>query len=204
MILPPRLLRAFKKSSAPCSKAFANLRSPAEMGSILDRERARADRSGQGFALLKFVPRDAPRKQTLASLAKILTGRLRCTDEAGWLEEGQVGVVLPCTDIAGARHLAHDIRRSFGEAVPPHCEIYCYPTESAPAANGHAHANSNGHTNGHTNGRADGNGHARANGHSNGRADDVLEAPRRRSKHTSFNRCRRSNGPSTSLARPSR
>ena len=159
-----RLFRAFKRSSLPCPKALSHLRSPEQLRAILDRERARADRSGQAFSLLKFVPRDeADAHETLVALATILDGRLRCTDEAGWFDQGQVGVVLPCTDASGARRLAQDVRQSFGELVPPHCEIYCYPSESAPTGDGHP----------------------------GGR--DAVAAPRRRSNLSSCSRCRASN-----------
>src|SRR3989442_6621568 len=70
---------------------------------ILERERARADRSGDCLSLLTFVPR-APENAhaAFAFLANVLKARLRATDEAGWLDDHSIGVVLPSTTAHGA------------------------------------------------------------------------------------------------------
>jgi lipopolysaccharide/colanic/teichoic acid biosynthesis glycosyltransferase len=113
------------------------LRSIEQLRSILDRERSRADRSGVGFAMLKFTPREeATSEQTLVCLAKILERRLRCTDGTGWLGERQVGVVLSGTSVAGARVVASDICGSFGELAPPQCEVYYYPSDPPSPSDG--------------------------------------------------------------------
>ena len=113
------------------AEALSFYRTSEQLREILDRERARADRSGPGFAVLKFTPRDAATSEhTLAALAQILKRRLRCTDDAGWLGPQQVGVLLPCTSADGARSVAHDVCQSFAEMTPPHWEVYCYPSDS--------------------------------------------------------------------------
>ena len=127
-----RIIRSLKRDRRSPEGALDELHSVDQLRNILDRERARADRSGIGFALLKFTPREEETAQeTLLCLAKILKRRLRCTDETGWLGELQMGVVLPCTPAAGARNVADDISQCFGEFTPPHCEVYCYPSDSA-------------------------------------------------------------------------
>ncbi len=126
-----RILGLFNRKRRSLPGALGELRSIDQLQDILDRERARADRSGIGLALLKFIQREeATAQETLACLAKILKRRLRCTDEAGWLGERQIGVVLPCTPVAGARSVANEICQGFGELMPPCCEVYCYPSES--------------------------------------------------------------------------
>jgi lipopolysaccharide/colanic/teichoic acid biosynthesis glycosyltransferase len=72
----------------------------------------------------------------LAQLAEVLKNRLRFTDEAGWLSDEEIGAVLPCTAVEGARSVANDICREFGEHDCPYCEIYFYPTEDLPQATG--------------------------------------------------------------------
>lgn len=95
----------------------------------LRRERGRTDRSGLPFSLLTFTPRDvlaAP--ATLLALSQILADRLRFTDEAGWLDDWQIGVILPGTGAAGAWKVADDVVGAFStDQLPPLCKVYVYP-----------------------------------------------------------------------------
>jgi lipopolysaccharide/colanic/teichoic acid biosynthesis glycosyltransferase len=130
-MLYARIVRLFRRTRRSLPTELSELRSVDQLRGILHRERVRADRSGIGFTLLKFVTRDeATSPETLVCLAKILKRRLRCTDETGWLGEQQIGVVLPGTSVPGARSLANDVCQGFGELAPPHCELYCYPSDS--------------------------------------------------------------------------
>jgi lipopolysaccharide/colanic/teichoic acid biosynthesis glycosyltransferase len=130
------IIRPFNRRRA-LPKELRELRSVAELRTILDREKARADRSRVGFAMLKFVPRDeASAQEVLVRLAKILKRRLRTTDETGWLGDRQVGVVLFGTSVSGARSVANDIRGSFGDLSPPQCEVYYYPSDSISPPDG--------------------------------------------------------------------
>ena len=56
--------------------------------------------------------------------------RIRSTDEAGWLDEQRLGVILPDTPIEGARKVAADLsqRMATGEE-PAACKIYTYPSQ---------------------------------------------------------------------------
>lgn len=97
---------------------------------VLERERARADRTGDHLSLLTLAPRspkDAP--ATLAFLARILRTRLRATDEAGWLNDRLIGVVLPSTAAQGAWKLADDLCLEYlDDLSPPVCTVYSYPS----------------------------------------------------------------------------
>jgi lipopolysaccharide/colanic/teichoic acid biosynthesis glycosyltransferase len=96
---------------------------------MLSRERARSDRTGQGFSLVIFAPRD-PRSVdgTLRRLAIVLQRRLRTSDEAGWVDGERLGAFLPCTPAAGAWKVADDVCAAFPiELDPPFCRVYCYP-----------------------------------------------------------------------------
>ena len=97
----------------------------------LARERARTDRTGQGFSLVIFAPRDSDSAEsTVRRLALILQRRLRYSDEAGWLDHERLGALLPCTPAGGAWKVADDVCAAFpADLDPPHCTVYCYPND---------------------------------------------------------------------------
>lgn len=110
--------------------AFAHLVAPAEFARLLNRERARSDRTGEEFSLLVYSPRDdGDATASLACLASILRGRLRLTDDAGWIGDRQIGVLLPMTPGAGAWTVADAVVRSFPtDITPPNCDVFTYPS----------------------------------------------------------------------------
>jgi lipopolysaccharide/colanic/teichoic acid biosynthesis glycosyltransferase len=63
---------------------------------------------------------------------KILGSRLRSTDEVGWFDDQQVGVVLPATPAAGAWKVADDVCLKFPENTPPPiCSVYSFPSDKS-------------------------------------------------------------------------
>jgi len=122
-----------KPAAAIHGEGLESLLSIAAFRRILDRERARTDRSGLPFSLVAFTPRNLEtRHATLMHLAKYLRRRLRCTDDVGWLDAERIGAVLPGTPASGAWKVADDTCRSFSEECPPPvCEVYTYPTDRA-------------------------------------------------------------------------
>src|SRR5205807_2836907 len=100
-----KIIRAVRRAlglGGPVSTA--GLHSPADMNRILDRERARADRTGDQLAAVTFTSPSAENgDDTLAAVAKALQGRIRLTDEAGWLDGCQLCALLPSTGQEGAR-----------------------------------------------------------------------------------------------------
>lgn len=103
---------------------------PAEQfWSALRRERGRTDRTGLSLALLTFTPRDpATAHVMLLRLGRVLQDRLRFTDEAGWLDQWQMGAILPATGATGAWKVADDVVRALTTDVePPLCQVYIYP-----------------------------------------------------------------------------
>jgi lipopolysaccharide/colanic/teichoic acid biosynthesis glycosyltransferase len=109
--------------------ALRRLHSGLEFRRLLERERARSDRTGDQFSLLVFEARDADLRQaTFRRLALILRDRLRMTDDAGWLDGERIGTLLPCTPAEGAWKVADDVCLRFGlEELPPLCTVYVYP-----------------------------------------------------------------------------
>lgn len=109
--------------------AFDRLIKPEEFARLLNRERARTDRTGDEFSLLVYSPRGGDAAQCLACLATILGRRLRLTDDAGWIGDRQIGVLLPMTPGVGAWTVADDVARRFPNDIPPpSCDVFTYPS----------------------------------------------------------------------------
>lgn len=110
----------------------------ADFKRTLAAERALAERTRRGFSLLVFdlggyTDRVAGR-QTLES---VLRHRLRNLDEAGWLDNRRVGVLLRETPAGGARKPAADICAALCEKrVPDRCSIVSYPDAPETGASG--------------------------------------------------------------------
>jgi lipopolysaccharide/colanic/teichoic acid biosynthesis glycosyltransferase len=111
--------------------ALDDLPQPDRFRHLLDRERVRADRTGDRLSLVAFAPRcPEAGRATYILVAKALRGRLRATDEVGWLDDGRLAVVLPTTPTAGAWKVADDVCVDFPEDVPPPvCTVYSYPLD---------------------------------------------------------------------------
>ncbi len=116
----------FRGRSSP-----ADLPSAETLRRILERERARADRTGQEFSFVVFDPdgAEAGNGACLHRLADYLARRIRATDVIGRFDEKSLGVVLPATTSEGAWKFADDVRRGFPNgAVPPGCTVFTYPS----------------------------------------------------------------------------
>jgi len=102
-----------------------------EFRAILERERARSDRSGGSFSLVVFDSETfETREANEHLLIKALYTRIRPTDEIGWFDKAKVGVVLPDTPPFGARKLAEEICRKISiRTQPPIFNVYTYPLE---------------------------------------------------------------------------
>ena len=96
----------------------------------LVRERAVCDRKGQEFSLLAFELESPTASQRLSRLVQVLGERIRQTDEAGWLDQKCLAVLLPDTPPSGARTVAQDLCELMGSG-PPNCSIYSYPGQWA-------------------------------------------------------------------------
>lgn len=114
----------------PSVPSLAELFTAEQMRRILERERARADRSGDKMAVISFMPREGHFSQkSLHHLVDVLRQRLRLTDDVGWLDEKQILAVLPATTAAGAWKVADDVCARFpDDLTPPHCTVYNYPS----------------------------------------------------------------------------
>jgi lipopolysaccharide/colanic/teichoic acid biosynthesis glycosyltransferase len=98
---------------------------------VLQRERARSDRTSEVFSLVIFaVNSHKSGAETLRQLARILHRRLRLTDDAGLWDQHKIGVVLPATPAAGAWTVVDDVCVCVPAGLPlPLCSVYCYPSD---------------------------------------------------------------------------
>jgi lipopolysaccharide/colanic/teichoic acid biosynthesis glycosyltransferase len=125
------LRTARKLTARPSRNDWAGLHAPARLHRIIECERARTDRNGDPFTLITLTLRNSETdRATLLYLARVLKRRLRLIDEAGWLSDRQLAVVLPSTPTAGAWKVADDVCLSVPPNQPlPVCKVYCYPAD---------------------------------------------------------------------------
>lgn len=90
---------------------------------LLERERQRADRGRRSLSMLTL---DA-QSWDAARLSTALEARLRSTDVAGWLEPGQLAIVLPDTPHTGASKVAEDLEHLLVDGRPSGCRIFVHP-----------------------------------------------------------------------------
>jgi lipopolysaccharide/colanic/teichoic acid biosynthesis glycosyltransferase len=101
--------------------------------SILNRERDRADRTGQEFSMAVFEVGNGGKKTAAArNLVPILTHRIRSTDGIGWLPDGRIAAVLPHTLPDRAWKFVANVRKAYNGTAPPECVVYTYPSSWIP------------------------------------------------------------------------
>jgi lipopolysaccharide/colanic/teichoic acid biosynthesis glycosyltransferase len=138
MILTKLFAAARRLLGRPAPRELQDLLSPKQMRKILARERARADRTGDRFAVVTFAQNTRePSAGFWERLVKLLEERLRCTDEVGWLEDGQLCMVLAGSGAEGARKVVSDITQALGEVSALCCTICVYPADGSPHEHGH-------------------------------------------------------------------
>ena len=140
-----RLRLPWKKASrrnnriaAAESRILLGLHSPEKMKAIIERERARSDRTAAGFSLLVIRASHGPHgKATLTRVASYLSSRLRLTDELGWLDDYQLCAVLSTTLPNGAWTVAESIQSDCLEGRTVEFKVYYYPSDDhfQPEAN---------------------------------------------------------------------
>ena len=107
------------------------IHSEEEFRSIIERERARADRTDHQFSLivLDLGSSDENHHTTHHMLQKIFR-RVRRIDEIGWYDQNRIGVILPYTSAQGAQKFAESLCNSFN---PPMGEcflnVYTYDSD---------------------------------------------------------------------------
>jgi lipopolysaccharide/colanic/teichoic acid biosynthesis glycosyltransferase len=108
-----------------------NIHSSETLRRILERERARTDRTGLQFSFVEVDPiPDGPVDAgDLEPLADILSRRIRATDVVGMFGERSLGVILHATPVEGAWEFVNNVRREITNGGrEPLCKVYTYPT----------------------------------------------------------------------------
>ena len=100
-----------------------------EFRRILNRERARAERSDHRFSLVLFKAGKRDQGEEANDyLLRELQGRLRVTDEAGWVQKNSIGAILYNTTGRNAWSFANSIRTALLSAgFSVSCKVYAYP-----------------------------------------------------------------------------
>lgn len=118
-------LNALKKRES------GELYSKEEFKSIIEKERARADRNNHELSIVIFDLGASDLKKTnIIPLIGEIRGRIRFVDETGWYDDQRIGLILPYTSNKGATELAENICESLDESIPkPVCTVYTYPLD---------------------------------------------------------------------------
>lgn len=88
---------------------MSKIYSKKEFTAILNRERARSDRTGQVFSIIIFELEVLNGlKNVIEVLDHLIRQRIRSCDEIGWVGEMRLGTLLPGTSKEGAQKLADD------------------------------------------------------------------------------------------------
>jgi GGDEF domain-containing protein len=119
----------FKRSKNNGSFANLNLQkesngihSEEEFRSIIERERARADRTDHQFSLIVLdLGFHEGNHNTNRRLLQKVISRMRRIDEIGWYDQNRIGIILPYTSAQGAQKFAESLCNSFG---PPMGECF--------------------------------------------------------------------------------
>src|SRR3954469_12815447 len=121
----------FNARRLPRKRTVQSMLTPEQMNIAIQRESARADRSGGEFALVLFRIRNRDRSSlSTVRLAKTLLGRIRATDDIGWYDEDHLGVLLPDTSATGGWRFADAVCGLASQRMHrPLCTVYSYPTK---------------------------------------------------------------------------
>ena len=103
--------------------------------SILRRERARVGRNSHCFSLVVFRYSGSNGSDAAARdsrFLRLLTEKIRFTDEVGVLKDGEVGVLLPETAVDGARVFGKKVQlETLQWPVSPQFRVHVYPDHAA-------------------------------------------------------------------------
>jgi lipopolysaccharide/colanic/teichoic acid biosynthesis glycosyltransferase len=99
---------------------------------ILERERARTDRTGQEFSLVVFGIGSATGSLEMVTryLETAIKKRSRNSDAIGWFDASALAAILPGTPPVGALKFAESVRQTVATRITVlHTTVYTYPTK---------------------------------------------------------------------------
>ena len=111
----------------PVQNTLTDIYSQEEFHSILVREKARADRTGQGFSVVTI---EVFSLHDVTSFVKHLQQRIRASDDIGWFDDNKLGIFLFNTAALGASQFVSKCREKTGDGFFSFkCSVYSYPNE---------------------------------------------------------------------------
>ena len=125
--------------SSPSRDSLNRVPSPEVFSRILERERERSDRSGQGFSLVVFEygTQESHTDVMRILIDCILSRRVRAIDEVGWFKEGSIATLLACTSPDGSWEFAKDVLNGIPAGTEaPICRVFTYPSSWISRGNG--------------------------------------------------------------------
>jgi hypothetical protein len=119
-------------------RSVRSLLSVEQLNQAIARESLRVDRAkGEDLSLVLFKLAN-PRRNALSTvrLIKAIIKRIRVTDDVGWFDHRQIGLLLPDTTVEGAQALIQQICDSVASkgAARPVSAMYTYPADNRDAA----------------------------------------------------------------------
>ena len=117
-----------KKNNKPLTEFFKTqpadgIYSVAEFRRIIDRERARADRTDHQFSMIVLDlganngnGNGNRNRNSNGKLMQKVYSRLRRIDELGWYDQRRIGIILPYTSEKGAQAFAESLCQLMGPA----------------------------------------------------------------------------------------
>jgi lipopolysaccharide/colanic/teichoic acid biosynthesis glycosyltransferase len=102
-----------------------------EFYKIIERERTRSDRTNREFAVIIFHKMNSKdNNYFIQYFTNVLSNRIRCYDDMGWLDKEQIGVILPETSAEGANKLASNVCKTITPGhLQPGYKIWTYPSD---------------------------------------------------------------------------
>jgi len=96
---------------------------------MIKKERFRSDRSNYGFSLILFnISLFFDTEENIFSFLENIIMRIRISDEIGWYNPRNIGLILPDTKLNGAHNLAKQIvSASNSDAFDIPYNIFVYP-----------------------------------------------------------------------------
>ena len=111
----------------PVQNTLTDIYSQEEFHSILVREKARADRTGQGFSVISI---EIFSLHDVTSFVKHLQQQIRASDDIGWFDDNKLGIFLFNTKALGASQFVDKCRENMGDSFSSFkCSVYSYPNE---------------------------------------------------------------------------
>jgi lipopolysaccharide/colanic/teichoic acid biosynthesis glycosyltransferase len=106
---------------------------------VMERERARTDRTGLAFSLVVFRI-DGGKDNAAPStpfLADFIRKRVRLGDEVGWFDGKSLAALLPGTPVEGAWRFADKVLEAISDYIqPPPCRVLSYPATGSSRGSG--------------------------------------------------------------------